>query len=78
MLDELYGGDTTADANDKFLKKFILNKGWIDNDDSYVPRYREVVGGGSDSEGDEVDDESDEKFLEQMDQFEAAYNFRFG
>ncbi|PNH07982.1 Protein KRI1 [Tetrabaena socialis] len=55
-------------------------EGWVDREDDYVPRYREVVGGAmgdGDAGSDGVDDEEDEVCLRQMDAFEAKYNFRF-
>eukprot|EP00198_Chlamydomonas_reinhardtii_P001016 XP_001690351.1 predicted protein [Chlamydomonas reinhardtii] len=34
-----------ADENDedKFLKEYILNKGWVDREEGYVPSYREIA-----------------------------------
>ncbi|PNW77549.1 hypothetical protein CHLRE_10g441450v5 [Chlamydomonas reinhardtii] len=73
-----------ADENDedKFLKEYILNKGWVDREEGYVPSYREIVGdqdeddGGEDG-GDGIDDEEDERYLRSVDAFEAKYNFRY-
>lgn len=48
-----------------------------------VPRYHQLVGEDEDGEGQGgegdgrgVDDEEDERYLRQMDVFEAKYNFR--
>uniref|UniRef100_A0A7S3VJ15 Kri1-like C-terminal domain-containing protein n=1 Tax=Dunaliella tertiolecta TaxID=3047 RepID=A0A7S3VJ15_DUNTE len=70
----------STDANEQFLRSFILNRGWVDHDEAgYVPTYEEVVGKDPE-EGHQpelVDDDEDEKCLEETDRFEAAYNFRF-
>ncbi len=49
-----------------------------------VPRYHQLVGDdedgekeGEEGEGRGVDDEEDERYLRQMDVFEAKYNFRW-
>merc|ERR1740128_488513 len=60
------------DENEKFLKDFILNERYKENDDKeYIPTYEEIV---HDSEGDLSEDE---KTLEQQSEFEHKFNFRF-
>ncbi|KAG2432858.1 hypothetical protein HXX76_008591 [Chlamydomonas incerta] len=72
-----------ADENDEdqFLKEYILNKGWVDREDGYVPSYREIVGDedeeGGGGGGDGLDDDEDERYLRSADAFEAKYNFRY-
>mmetsp|Transcript_383 Transcript_383/g.354 ORF Transcript_383/g.354 Transcript_383/m.354 type:complete len:110 (-) Transcript_383:768-1097(-) len=51
------------DETDKFLKKFILTKGWMDKDDM-------------DNHFDDADEE-DERRDEEMEEYEEKYNFRF-
>lgn len=66
-LEDYFGKkDDELDENEKFLKEFFLNEGWIDKDRNRVPSYREVVG---------LDE--DEEHVEEQDDFEKEYNFRF-
>jgi protein KRI1 len=67
-LEDYFGKkDDDLDANERFLKDFFLNEGWIDKDRNRVPSYRDVVG--------EVSE--DEAHLEETDKYEAEFNFRF-
>ncbi|KAG2501152.1 hypothetical protein HYH03_000967 [Edaphochlamys debaryana] len=78
LIEQYFGGPGGGgDKDDSFLKEYILNKGWVDRDDEYVPSYAEVVGADDDGLGGGVDDEEDETYLRQMDAFEAKYNFRY-
>ncbi|GFR40096.1 hypothetical protein Agub_g644 [Astrephomene gubernaculifera] len=78
LIEAYFGSEGELHPDDKFLKEYILNKGWVDRDDDYVPSYREVVGEEEEEDGGAgVDDEEDEAYLRQMDAFEAKYNFRF-
>ncbi|PSC75398.1 KRI1-like protein [Micractinium conductrix] len=74
LLDGYFGRDEELSKEDRFLKKYILNKGWVEEGD-------EALEGDDDDDmhaGDElVDDAEDEQFVEQAEQFEHAYNFRF-
>ncbi|KAL0049758.1 hypothetical protein WJX82_009349 [Trebouxia sp. C0006] len=67
-LDEYFGTDAPLNDDDKFLRQYVLNKGWVDADEAGLPSYEEIVG---------VHDDEDEAYGEQADHFEAAYNFRF-
>ncbi|DBA96751.1 TPA: hypothetical protein ACH3X1_015590 [Trebouxia sp. C0004] len=67
-LDEYFGTDAPLNEDDKFLRQYVLNKGWVDADEAGLPSYQEIVG---------VHDDEDEAYGEQADHFEAAYNFRF-
>lgn len=66
-LDEYFGRDENLGENEKFLKSYLLNKSWIDEDDGKIPSYEEIV-------GDIIEDEEE---LEDQEKFEAEYNFRF-
>ncbi|KAF5829462.1 hypothetical protein DUNSADRAFT_16043 [Dunaliella salina] len=73
-------GAASTEANEQFLRSFILNRGWVDHDEAgYVPTYEEIVGKDQEEghQPDLIDDDEDEKYLEETDRFEAAYNFRF-
>ncbi|KAL2645524.1 hypothetical protein R1flu_013111 [Riccia fluitans] len=66
-LEEYFGRDNDLDENDRFLKEYLLNKGWIDDDQkqSNFPRIdQELLS-------------EDEEALDKQDQYEADYNFRF-
>ncbi|KAL0032245.1 hypothetical protein WJX79_000491 [Trebouxia sp. C0005] len=67
-LDEYFGTDAPLNNDDRFLRQYVLNKGWVDADEAGLPSYEEIVG---------VHDDEDEAYDEQADHFEAAYNFRF-
>ncbi|KXZ47073.1 hypothetical protein GPECTOR_38g310 [Gonium pectorale] len=80
LIEAYFGTEGELNPDDKFLKEYIVSKGWVDRDDDYVPSYREVVGdedegGQQGTEG--VDDDEDEAYLRQTDVFEATYNFRY-
>ena len=60
------------DEGEKFLKDYILNKRYLDNDnDEYVPSYEEIV-----HDSDE-DLSEDEKNVVKQEEFEHKFNFRF-
>ncbi|KAL4428120.1 hypothetical protein ABPG75_002209 [Micractinium tetrahymenae] len=72
LLDGYFGRDEELSKEDRFLKRYILNKGWVDEGD-------DDFGGEDDNDlhaHDEIVDE-DEEELERAEQFEHAYNFRF-
>nr|CAG4640853.1 EOG090X05XL [Eulimnadia texana] len=67
-----YWNDPSLNDQEKFLRDYILNKRYLDSEDKdYIPTYEEIV---HDSEGDLSEDE---KTLEQQEEFEHKYNFRF-
>ncbi|CAG7816520.1 unnamed protein product [Allacma fusca] len=78
VVDELkflkeYWNDPNLNADEKFLRDYILNRKYQDVDDSnYIPTYDEVVH-DSDDEG----LSGDEQNLQKMEEFEHKYNFRF-
>jgi len=64
------GGSTKKvqfNNEDEFLMDYILNRGWVDKRSQKPPTYERLI----------AEDEADEDALEQADQFECAYNFRF-
>ncbi|XP_076609676.1 protein KRI1 homolog [Chaetodon auriga] len=69
-----YWNDPELDEKERFLRDYVLNKGYRDedDDDERIPTYDEVV-------QDDVEDseEEGETFLELQDNFERRYNFRF-
>ncbi|KAM4531936.1 protein KRI1 homolog [Odontesthes bonariensis] len=70
-----YWNDPELDEKERFLRDYMLNKGYLDEEednDERIPTYDEVV-------QDEVEDseEEGETFLERQEDFERSYNFRF-
>ncbi|XP_039979703.1 protein KRI1 homolog isoform X2 [Xiphias gladius] len=71
-----YWNDPELDEKERFLRDYVLNKGYLDDDDDdddeRIPTYDEVV-------QDDVEDseEEGESFLERQEDFERSYNFRF-
>lgn len=69
-----YWNDPELDEKERFLRDYVLNKGYLDEDDDgdRIPTYDEVV-------QDEMEDseEEGESFLERQEDFERSYNFRF-
>ncbi|KAM8844989.1 protein KRI1 homolog [Spinachia spinachia] len=70
-----YWNDPELDEKERFLRDYVLNKGYIDEgavDSKRIPTYDEVV-------LDDVEDseEEGETFLERQEDFERNYNFRF-
>lgn len=51
------------------MSSYIVNKGWVDQEKSIIPAYKDLVAVS--------DDEEDEELDEMADKYEAAYNFRF-
>jgi len=64
LLQRFWGDETQLDETDKFLRKYILTKGWIDKDETKYTGYDEA-------------DEEDSLREDEMDNFEAEYNFRY-
>ncbi|KAG7216165.1 hypothetical protein INR49_029013 [Caranx melampygus] len=69
-----YWNDPELDERERFLRDYVLNKGYLDEDedDDRIPTYDEIV-------QEDVDDseEEGENFLEKQEDFERSYNFRF-
>ncbi|XP_064180040.1 protein KRI1 homolog [Anguilla rostrata] len=68
-----YWNDPQLDERERFLRDYVLNKGYLDEDEEdRIPSYDEIV-------QDEVEDseEEGESFLERQEDFERHYNFRF-
>ena len=67
-----YWNKSKLDDDEKFLRDYILNKRYLENEnDDYVPSYDEVV-----HDSDE-DLSEDERNVEKQEEFEHKYNFRF-
>merc|ERR1712083_441685 len=61
-----------GDEGEKFLKDYLLNKRYKENEkDDYVPSYDEVVHDSDDNLSE------DEKNVEKQEEFEHKFNFRF-
>ncbi|CAL8302368.1 unnamed protein product [Merluccius merluccius] len=70
-----YWNDPQLDEKERFLKDFILNKRYLDEDeedDERIPSYEDVV-----REELEDSEEEGESFLQRQEDFERSYNFRF-
>uniref|UniRef100_A0A8C9WW30 Protein KRI1 homolog n=1 Tax=Scleropages formosus TaxID=113540 RepID=A0A8C9WW30_SCLFO len=68
-----FWNDPELDEKEKFLRDYILNKGYLEEDeDSRIPTFDEVV-----QEEVEDSEEEGESFLEKQEDFERHYNFRF-
>ncbi|TRY91419.1 hypothetical protein DNTS_018792 [Danionella cerebrum] len=68
-----YWNNPELDEKESFLRDFVLNKGYIkEEDDERIPTYNELM-------QDDVDDSEDEgeSFLNKQEDFEREYNFRF-
>lgn len=70
LLARFYGDDDNLDHNEKFLRSYILNEGWKEKGAKQKPldHFKEV---------EKKVDEEDENREDEMDHFEAKYNFRF-
>uniref|UniRef100_A0A1A8K8Z8 Protein KRI1 homolog n=1 Tax=Nothobranchius kuhntae TaxID=321403 RepID=A0A1A8K8Z8_NOTKU len=66
-----YWNDPELDEKEQFLRDYMLNKGYLEDEDpdERIPTYDEVVQDDSEEEG--------EAFLERQEDFERSYNFRF-
>lgn len=69
-----YWNDPQLDEKERFLRDYVLNKGYLeeDEDEDRIPTYDEVV-----QEEVEDSEEEGESFLERQENFERNYNFRF-
>ncbi|XP_040918253.1 protein KRI1 homolog [Toxotes jaculatrix] len=70
-----YWNDPELDERERFLRDYVLNKGYLDDeddDDERIPTYDEVV-----QEDVEDSEEEGETFLQRQEDFERSYNFRF-
>lgn len=63
-LDEYFGEDDKLEENDMFLKKFFLDKLWIDKEKEKKPVDLHVLS-------------EDEEEVDKQEKYEASYNFRF-
>ncbi|KAK9788131.1 hypothetical protein WJX73_002256 [Symbiochloris irregularis] len=63
LVNQVYGSEQPLSKDDQFLKSFLLNEGWKDNDEHGIDEEAEL--------------DEDEAFEQAAEQFEAQYNFRF-
>lgn len=71
LLDGYFGPDETLeDEGDRFLKRYILSKGWVDREGGEASSSDEGPGPGPDYE-------EEEEYLQQAEAYEHKYNFRF-
>lgn len=67
-----YWNDPKLNEGEKFLRDYILNKRYLDEEDAdYVPTYDEIV-----HDSDEGLSEDENQILKQ-EEFEVKYNYRF-
>lgn len=64
-LKKFWGEGQALDANEKFLRNYILSEAWMENDENYINRQMYLV--------DKEDEQKDQYFEE----FEERYNFRY-
>merc|ERR1712137_33759 len=67
LLAHFWSASDTADENENFLRKFIVNEGWVEKDKNRIPSYSEIVD----------EDERDLDDIERQEEFEKRHNFRF-
>ncbi|KAL7860411.1 hypothetical protein AOLI_G00167600 [Acnodon oligacanthus] len=68
-----YWNNPELDEKESFLRDYILNKGYLDEDEEErIPTYDELV-----QEDVEDSEEEGESFLQKQEEFERHYNFRF-
>jgi protein KRI1 len=60
-----YKENPNVNRDDAFLMDYVLNRGWVDKKSEKTPILEEV------------DEEKDEEYLDNVDRFESKYNFRF-
>ncbi|XP_064605890.1 protein KRI1 homolog [Liolophura sinensis] len=64
-----YWTDPKLEEGEKFLRDYILNKGYLEKDKDRIPTYDEIV--------DEAGFSSEEEILKKQEEFETKYNFRY-
>lgn len=65
VLKKFWGEGQNLDANEKFLRNYILSEAWLENDENSINRKQFLM--------DKEDEEKDQFFEE----FEERYNFRY-
>lgn len=65
-LNEYFGNNDDLSENEKFLKEYLRNRMWIDEEKDKKPSFSGLF---------DISDEEDE--LDKQDKYEADYNFRF-
>ncbi|XP_071478774.1 protein KRI1 homolog [Diadema antillarum] len=86
-----FWNDPKLDEGERFLRDFILNKGYIDKDPSGLSGFHlddddddddddeddDEDGDGDDKDANQEDFSEEERILEEQEEFERKYNFRF-
>uniref|UniRef100_A0A6B2L1D2 Kri1-like C-terminal domain-containing protein n=1 Tax=Arcella intermedia TaxID=1963864 RepID=A0A6B2L1D2_9EUKA len=67
VLVNYWTDDKNVDEDEKFLRSYIINKGWVDKNNEEIPTYDEIIN----------EDDEDEKDIQQQEKYEEAFNFRF-
>lgn len=67
-----YWNDPELNEKESFLRDYILNKGYLEEDEEKIPTYDELM-----QEDVEDSEEEGESFLQKQESFERNYNFRF-
>merc|ERR1719401_3034692 len=69
IIAKYWKDDEDLDEGERFLRDYLLNKGWLETTSLQAPQTLETLGGQS--------DDADEEHLDDVDEFEKDYNFRF-
>uniref|UniRef100_A0A915KXG5 Protein KRI1 homolog n=1 Tax=Romanomermis culicivorax TaxID=13658 RepID=A0A915KXG5_ROMCU len=78
-----FWNDPKLEDGEKFLKDFILNKRYLEEDSfaqgeaAKIPTYQEIIGVDDNEENRKDDLEEDAELLEKQENFEHKYNFRY-
>ena len=66
LLARFYGNDGNLDESERFLRNYILNEGWKDRSQMPAAEVQKM----------KIVDKEDNERLDQMDEYETAYNMR--
>lgn len=64
--------DEELNDEERFLRDYLMNKGWLETTSMQISSKA-----GEDADAEDVDDDKDEEHLDEQDDFERDYNFRF-
>lgn len=81
LLLHSYLENEKPDEKERFLRDFVLNNGWLDNNAAEAPSagdYEIEIDQNDPNEERDIEPEAgDDEFEDKVDEFEAKYNFRF-